>query len=151
MLKKIHSINAELTGQAHKRDVKVQKLCVSGVSLFAGRILAGVNWPTTRVGSSRRAAGLQHSLKNVRQKIPPNGQTHLKSGYSCEISQHNHFRYFRHHCRSTFRRNPTQPMFSYFPTTPLMRWRFQYACRWIWRFRGCFPHSPKKKKPNNWL
>jgi len=43
MLKKIHSINAELTGQAHKRDVKVQKLCVSGFSLFAGRILAGVN------------------------------------------------------------------------------------------------------------
>jgi len=29
----------------------------------------------TRDGSSRRAAGLQPSLKNVRQKIPPNGQT----------------------------------------------------------------------------
>jgi len=21
----------------------------------------------------------------------------------------------------------------------------------IWRFRGCHPHSPKGKKPNNWL
>jgi len=31
----------------------------------------------SRSGSSRRAAGLQPSLKNVRQKIPPNRQTRL--------------------------------------------------------------------------
>jgi len=36
----------------------------------------------TRGGSSRRAAGLQPSLKNVRQKIPTNGQTRLKFGFS---------------------------------------------------------------------
>jgi len=46
-----------------------------------------------RGGSSRRAAGLQPSLKNVRQKIPPNGQTRLKFGFSHEISQHNNLRY----------------------------------------------------------
>jgi len=105
----------------------------------------------TRGGSSRGAAGLQPSLKNVRQKIPPNGQTRLKSGFSCEISQHNHFRYFRHHFGSTFPRNPTKPMFRSFPTTPLMRWPFQHTCLWIWRFRGCLRHSPKGKKPNSWL
>jgi len=104
-----------------------------------------------RGGSSRGAAGLQPSLKNVRQKIPPNGQTRLKFGFSCEIAQHNHFRYFRHHFGSTFPRNPKKPMFRSFPTTPLMRWRFQHTCRWIWRFRGCLRHSPKGKKPNNWL
>ena len=37
-----------------------------------------------RGGSSRGAAGLQPSLKNVRQKIPPNGQTRLKFGFSYE-------------------------------------------------------------------
>jgi len=68
-----------------------------------------------------------------------------------KISQHNHFRYFRHHFGSTFLRNPTKPMFRCLPTTPLMRWRFQHTCRWTWRFRGCHPHSPKGKKPNNWL
>jgi len=68
-----------------------------------------------------------------------------------KISQHNHFRYFRHHFGSTFSRNPTKPMFRCFPTTPLMRWRFQHTCRGIWRFRGCLRHSPKGKKPNNWL
>ena len=52
------------------------------------------SWNPTRGGSSRGAAGLQPSLKNVRQNIPPNDQTRLKSGFSCEISQHNHFRYF---------------------------------------------------------
>ena len=81
--------------------------------------------------------GCSPSLKNVRQKLPPNGQTRLKFGSSCEISQHNHFRYVRHHFVSTFPRNPTKPMFRSFPTTPLMRWRFQHTCRWIWRFRGC--------------
>ena len=39
---------------------------------------------STNGGSSRRAAGLQPSLKNVRQKIPPNGQTRLKFGFSYE-------------------------------------------------------------------
>jgi len=34
--------------------------------------------------SSRRAAGLPPSLKNLRQKIPPNGQTRLKCGFSYE-------------------------------------------------------------------
>ena len=38
----------------------------------------------TMGGSSRRAAGLQPSLKNVRQKILPNGQTRLKFGFSYE-------------------------------------------------------------------
>jgi len=31
-----------------------------------------------------RLDGLQPSLKNVRQKIPPNGQTRLKLGFSYE-------------------------------------------------------------------
>jgi len=74
-----------------------------------------------RGGSSRRAAGLQPSLKNIRQSIPPNGQTRLKFGFSYEISQRNHFRYSRHHFGFTFLRNPTKPMFRCFPTTPLMR------------------------------
>jgi len=39
---------------------------------------------SVRGGSSRRAAGLQPSLKNVNQKIPPNGQTRLKFGFSYE-------------------------------------------------------------------
>ena len=105
----------------------------------------------SRGGSSRRAAGLHPSLKNVRQKISPNGQTRPKSGFSYEISQHNHFRYFRHHFCSTFPRNPTKPVFRSFPTTTLMRSRFQHTCRWICRFRGCLRHSPKGKKPNNRL
>ena len=68
-----------------------------------------------------------------------------------KISQHNHLRYFRHHFGSAFPRNPTKPMFRCLPTTPRMRWRFQHTCQWIWRFRGCHPHSPEGKKPNNWL
>jgi len=39
----------------------------------------------SRGGSSRRAARLQLSLKNVRQKILPNGQTRLKFGFNYEI------------------------------------------------------------------
>jgi len=105
----------------------------------------------SRGGWSIGAAGLQPSLKNVRQKIPPNGQTRRKSGFSCEISQHNHFLYFRHHFGSTFPGDPTKPMFRSFPTPPLMRWCFQHTCRWIWRFQGCLRRSPKGKKPNNWL
>jgi len=92
---------------------------------------------------------LQPSLKNVRQKIPPNSPLILD--LVTKISQHIHFRYFRHHFGSTFPRNATKPMFRCFPTTSLMRWRFQHTCRWIWRFRGCPRHSPKGKKPNNWL
>jgi len=51
-VKKIHSIDAELAGHAHKLDVKLQWLCGSGFSLSAVRILAkpyhfGVNRPTT--------------------------------------------------------------------------------------------------------
>ena len=38
----------------------------------------------SRGGSSRGAAGLQPSLKNVMQKIPPNGQTRLKFGFCFE-------------------------------------------------------------------
>ena len=49
----------------------------------------------TRSGSSGLTAGLQPFLKNVRQKIPPNGQTRLKFGFNYEISQHNHFRWGR--------------------------------------------------------
>jgi len=105
----------------------------------------------SRGGSSRRAAGLHPSLKNVRKKIPPNGQTRLKFGFIYEISQHNHFRCFRHHFGSTFPRNLIKPMSRSFPTTPLVRWRFQHTCRWIWWFRGCLRHSPKGKKPSNWL
>jgi len=114
------------------------------------RRLCGLTKPliivTARGGSSRGAAGLQPSLKNVRQKILPNGQTRLKSGFSYEISQHNHFRYFRHHFCSTFPRNATKPMSRSFPTTPLMRWRFQHTCRWIWRFRGYLRHSSEETK-----
>ena len=40
----------------------------------------------SRGGSSRGAAGLQPSLKNVRQKIPPNRQTRLKFGFCYENS-----------------------------------------------------------------
>jgi len=36
-----------------------------------------------RTGAAR-LDGLQPSLKNLRQKIPPNGQTRLKFGYSYE-------------------------------------------------------------------
>ena len=104
----------------------------------AGNLLA-------RGGSSRRAAGLQPSLKNVRQKIPPNGQTRLKFAFSYKISQHHHFRSFRHHFGSTFPRNPTKPVFRSFPTTPLMRWGYQHTCRWIWQFRGCLRHSPEER------
>jgi len=43
-----------------------------------------VNTGLSRGGSSRRAAELQSSLKNVRQKIPPNSQTRLKLGFSYE-------------------------------------------------------------------
>jgi len=39
-----------------------------------------------------RLDGLQPSLKNIRQKILPNGQTRLKFGFGYEISQHHHIR-----------------------------------------------------------
>ena len=98
-----------------------------------------------------RLDGLQPSLKNVRQKIPPSSHTCLKFGFSYEISQHNHFLYFQHDFGSTFPRNPTKPMFHSFPMTLHIRWRFQHTCWWIWQFRGCLRHSPKWKKPSNWL
>jgi len=40
MLKQTHSINAEIAVQAHKRDVKVQKVCGSGFFLLVGSMLA---------------------------------------------------------------------------------------------------------------
>jgi len=51
-VEKIHCVDAELAGYVHKLEVKLQRLCGSGLSLFAVRILAkpyyfGVNWPTT--------------------------------------------------------------------------------------------------------
>ena len=100
---------------------------------------------TWRGDSSRGAAGLQPSLQNVRQKIPPNGQTRLKSGFSCEISQHNHFRYFRHHFGSTFPRNPTKPMFRSFPTTPLLRQCFQHTCDEFGGFGAVFGTARKER------
>ena len=112
--------------------------------------LPTLHFTAGRDGSSRRAAGLQPSQKNAKQIfIPPN--LTLILDLVTKISQHNHFRYFRHHFGSTFPRNATKPMFRCFPTTPLMRWRFQHTWRWTWRFRGCLRHSPKGKKPNNWL
>ena len=106
---------------------------------------------SSRGGSSRRAAGLQPSLKNASQRFRQAAKLALSLDLVTKISQHNHFRYFRHRFCSTFPRNPTKPMFRCFPTTPLMRWRFQHTCRWIWRFWGCLRHNPKGKKPNNWL
>ena len=128
----------------------------------AGKVFcSSQDWTCTNTGCMMRYCmviqgrlvwrGCRAAAFPVRQKIPPNGQTRLKSGFSCEISQHNHFRYFRHYFGSTFPRNPTKPMFRSFRRTPLMRWRFQHTCRWIWRFRGCLRHSPKGNKPNNWL
>jgi len=38
-VEKIHSIDAELARHAHKLDVKLQRLCGSGFSLFAVRML----------------------------------------------------------------------------------------------------------------
>ena len=48
----MHYIDAELAGHAHKLDMKLQKLCGSGFSLFAVRMLAklhfdGMSWPAT--------------------------------------------------------------------------------------------------------
>ena len=98
-----------------------------------------------------RPDGLQPSLKNVRQKIPPNGLTSLKFGFSYENSQHSHFRFFWHHFGSMLLRNPTKPMSRSFPTTSLMRWCFQHTCQLIWRFRGCLRHNPNGKKLSSWL
>ena len=100
----------------------------------------------SRGGSFRRAAALPEKCK-----AKYSAKLALSLDIVTKISQHNHFRHFRHHFGSTFPRNPTKPMFRCLPTTPLMRWRFQHTCRWIWRFRGCHPHSPKGKKPDNWL
>jgi len=37
-VEKIHSTDAELAGHAHKLDMKLQKLCGCGFSLFAVRM-----------------------------------------------------------------------------------------------------------------
>ena len=74
----------------------------------------------------------------------------LKFGFSYEISQYNHFQYFRYHFGSSLPRNPKKSIFRSFPTKPLMQWRFQHTYRWIWRFRGCLRIQPKRKKPSNW-
>jgi len=39
---------------------------------------------TRLTSGAARLDGLQPSLKNVRQKVPPNGQTRLKFGFSYE-------------------------------------------------------------------
>jgi len=39
-VEKIHSIDAELAGHAHKVDMKLQSLCGNGFSPFAVRMLA---------------------------------------------------------------------------------------------------------------
>ena len=113
-------------------------------------VIVSIQKPSHQGGSSRRAAELQPSLKNLRQKILPNGQTRLKFGFSYENFTTQSFRYFRHHFASTFPRNPTKPMFRCLPTTPCDD-LFSTLAHWIWRFRGCHPNSPKRKKPNNWL
>ena len=118
---------------------------VFAIACFVGEYLAHYQWAQS---GAARLDGLQPSLKNVRQKIPPNGQTR-RLDLVTKISQHNHFRYCRHHFGSTFPWNPTKPMFRCLTT--VMRWRFQHTWQWIWRFRGCHPHSPEGKKPNNWL
>jgi len=51
-IEKIHSIDAELTGHAHKLDVKLKSLCGSVFSIYAVRMLAkpyhlGAYWLTT--------------------------------------------------------------------------------------------------------
>jgi len=38
-VEKIHSVDAELAGHVHKLDVKQQRLCWSGFSLFAACML----------------------------------------------------------------------------------------------------------------
>ena len=70
---------------------------------------------------------LKMSGKRLRQMV----KLALSLDLVTKILQHNHFRYFRHHFRSMFPRNPTKPMFRCFPTTSLMRRRFQHTCRWI--------------------
>jgi len=52
--------------------------------LAAKEILFARKSLPARGASSRRAAGLQPFLKNVRQKIPPNSQTRLKFRFSYE-------------------------------------------------------------------
>ena len=52
-VEKLRTVDAELAGHAHKLDMKLQKLCGRGFSLFAVRMLVKphhldeVNWPTT--------------------------------------------------------------------------------------------------------
>jgi len=51
-VEKIHSVDTELARHAHKLDVKLQRLCGSGLFLFVVRMFAkpysfGVNLPAT--------------------------------------------------------------------------------------------------------
>ena len=62
-----------------------------------------------RGGSSRRAAALPEKCKIKDSAKRP--KLALSLDLATKPSQHNHFRYFRHHFGSTFRRNPTKPMF----------------------------------------
>jgi len=107
---------------------------------FSGLIVRG--------GLSRRAAGLQPSLKNVRQKIPPNGQTRLQFGFSYENFTTQSFSVLPTPFLLNVSQESNKTNVSLFSNDALMRGSFQHTCRWIWRFRGCRRHSPKGKKPN---
>ena len=94
-------------------------------------------WPLTGAARLDGLPGCSPPWKMSGKRFRQTAKLALSLDLVTKISQHNHFRYFRHHFGSTFPRNPTKPMFRCFPTTPLMRWRFQHTCRWIWRFRVC--------------
>ena len=68
----------------------------------------------TRGGSCRRAAALPEKCK-----AKDSDKLALSLDLVTKISQHNRFRYSRHHFCSTFPGNSTKPMFRCFPTTPL--------------------------------
>jgi len=72
--------------QLSSRDIS-QRVMLSSLKSLVSCVLVVIVLSCSkpcRGGSSRRAAGLQPSLKNLRQKIPPNGQTLLKFGFSYE-------------------------------------------------------------------
>jgi len=110
------------SSQLHCRFTAVPKgreYNAGGLPLFTALRKIGI--VLNRGGSSRRAARLQPSLKNVRQKIPPNGQTRLKFGFSYENLTTQSFSVLPAPFLLNVSRNPTKPMFRCFPTTPLMR------------------------------
>ena len=61
-----------------------------------------------------RLDGLQPSLKNLRQRFRQTAKLAFSLDLVTKISQHNHFRYFRHHFGSTFPRNPKKQCFAHF-------------------------------------